>query len=159
MILYLVQHGDSVAESVDQAKPLSPKGRKDMRALAAACKRFGVSARHIIHSGKTRAAESAEILGQELGIPVRAAAGLDPLDPAGVFASECQGWEEPVIVAGHLPFLERLAALLVAGREEPPVAIFQRGGMICLEKRGGSWVILWTALPEQPHIGAHKGSA
>jgi phosphohistidine phosphatase len=159
MRLYLVQHGDAVAEAVDAARPLSPDGARAVRAVAQACARYGVKAREVLHSGKLRARQSAEILGEELGIPVRAVAGIEPLDPAGIFASECGAWEEPVVIAGHLPFLERLTALLVAGREEPAVAAFQRGGMICLEKRGGSWTILWTALPEQPHIVAHKGGA
>jgi phosphohistidine phosphatase len=159
MLLYLLQHGDTVTEAVDPTKPLSPAGARAVRATAQACARFGVKAREVLHSGKLRSRQSAEILGEELGIPVRAVAGIDPLDPAAIFAAECNAWDEPVIVAGHLPFLERLTALLVAGREEPPVAAFQRGGMICLEKGGESWVILWTALPDQPHIAAHKGGA
>ncbi len=60
------------------------------------------------------------------------------------------------VVVGHLPFLERLAALLLAGREDPPVLAFQRGGMACLERRGaphGGWCILWTAFPDQVHPG------
>ncbi len=157
MMLFLLQHGDAVAEAVDPAKPLSPAGARAVRATAQACARFGLKAREVLHSGKLRARQSAEILGEELGIPVRAIAGIDPLDPAGIFAEECNSREESVIVAGHLPFLERLTSLLVAGREEPPVAAFQRGGMICLEKRGDSWVILWTALPKQPHIDVSRG--
>jgi phosphohistidine phosphatase len=104
----------------------------------------------VIHSGKLRAAQSAEMLAEELGIPVHAFAGLDPLNPVRPFAGEIDSWTADRIVVGHLPFLERLAAFLVAGREEPPVVTFQRGGMVCLEKREDFWCILWTFLPSQP---------
>ena len=155
MYLYLVQHGDAVSEAIDPQKPLSPRGRQTVEDLARACSRFGVSTREILHSGKPRAAQSAEILGEALGIRPRVSAGLDPLDPVKPFAAECEVWEEPKVIVGHLPFLERLTALLVAGREEPPVIAFQRGGMVCLEKRGPSdWRILWTDFPDQPKKGS-----
>jgi len=155
MNLYLVQHGDAVAEAVDPRKPLTPRGMQTVEELASACSLFGLSAGEILHSGKLRASQSAEILGDALGISTRASAGLDPLDPVKPFAAECEGWTEPKIIVGHLPFLERLTAYLVAGREEPPVIAFQRGGMVCLEKQGQSdWRILWTFFPNQPKKGS-----
>ena len=68
MMLYLVQHGEALAESVDQRKSLSPAGTRDVQALGARCASYGISAREIVHSGKARAAQSAEILGQALAI-------------------------------------------------------------------------------------------
>ena len=155
MRLLLVQHGDSVPESVDPAKPLSEAGRRDVTSLARACLAAGIQAHEILHSGKLRARQSAEIIGEALSIPCRPCAGLDPLDPVRPFAEGCAEWEESRIIVGHLPFLERLAAWLVAQREEPPVVVFQRGGMVCLEKRAPTeWRILWTFFPQQPHKGS-----
>jgi phosphohistidine phosphatase len=149
MMLYLVQHGEALAEAVGPGKPLSPAGTRDMLALAHG---FRVSAREVLHSGKPRAAQSADILGQALGIKVRASAGLDPLDPVLPFAGMCEEWEESRIIVGHMPFLGRLASLLLAGRDEPQVLAFQRGGMACLEKTGPSeWCLLWTCFPRQPN--------
>ncbi len=151
MILYLVQHGEALPETVDAAKSLSPVGTVHIQALAAACRRFGVSAREVVHSGKRRAEQTAEILGQALGLRPRAAVGLDPADPVMPVAAECQAMEEDRIIVGHMPFLGRLATLLLAGREDPPAVAFQRGGMVCLEKRGaGEWILLWTLFPRQP---------
>ena len=151
MLLFLVQHGEALPESVDPAKGLSPQGTSDVRALAQACAGFGMTAHEIIHSGKKRAAESAAILREALGIRCRASTGLDPMDPVNPIAAECEQWEDSRIIVGHMPFLGRLAALLLAGREEPPIVVFQRGGMVCLEKRGpGEWCLLWTHFPRQP---------
>jgi phosphohistidine phosphatase len=152
MRLYLVQHGEAVNAPVEAEKTLSPKGLRDARALAEACARQRIEAVEVIHSGKARARQTAEVLAESLDLPVRATAGLDPLDPVRPFADGC-GEMRSTVVVGHLPFLERLAALLLAGREDPPVLAFQRGGMACLEKRDGAWCILWTAYPDQVHRG------
>jgi phosphohistidine phosphatase len=150
MKLLLVQHGENVPDSVDPERPLSAKGRADVERLARDCGSVSGSVREILHSGKARARQTADILGTGLSLPVHTRAGLDPLDPVKPFASECESWSDTRIVVGHLPFLERLAALLVADREDPPVVAFQRGGMVCLEKRGPSeWCILWTLFPAQ----------
>jgi phosphohistidine phosphatase len=152
MRLYLVQHGEAVNASIEAEKTLSPKGRHDVQALAKACARHRIEAVEVIHSGKARARETAEMLAEALNLPTRKAAGLDPLDPARPFADACESMRSTVVV-GHQPFLERLAALLVAGRDDPPVLAFQRGGMACLERRDGTWCILWTAYPDQVHHG------
>jgi phosphohistidine phosphatase len=153
MRLYLVQHGEAVSGSVDAEKTLSPKGLHDARALAEACARQRIEAVEVIHSGKTRARQTAELLAEALRVPVRAVAGLDPLDPVRPFADACASMRSTVVV-GHLPFMERLAALLLAGHEDPPVLAFQRGGMACLERNPpGAWCILWTAYPDQVHPG------
>jgi phosphohistidine phosphatase len=151
MRLHLVQHGEAVADAVDPRKPLSSEGARDVRALAGACRRFGLHVRDIVHSGKLRAEQTAEILGTTLSIPTRSASGLDPLDPVKPLADECEEWTDDRIVVGHLPFLARLATLLLADREDPPAVAFQRGGMISLERRGPrEWCLLWTCFPSQP---------
>jgi phosphohistidine phosphatase len=160
MRLYLVQHGEALNAPDDAGKTLSPKGRRDVKALAEACARHRIEAVEVIHSGKARARQTAETLADALDLPARKAAGLDPMDPVRPFADECSTIHSTVVV-GHLPFMERLAALLLAGRENPPVLAFQRGGMACLERRGppgpddphGAWCILWTAFPDQVHPG------
>jgi phosphohistidine phosphatase len=154
MKLYLVQHADAVAASVDPERPLSPGGRKTAHALAEACGRYRLEAAEVIHR------ETAEAIAEACNLEVGPFAGLDPLDPVQPFAHRCAEMRSAVVV-GHLPFLERLAALLLAGREEPPVLAFQRGGMVCLERRGapdaenpfGAWCLLWTAFPDQGHTG------
>lgn len=72
------------------------------------------------------------------------------MDPVRPFQAEIGSWTEGRIVVGHNPFLERLTAVLMTGVEDPPILIFQRGGMACLELLDDSWRLLWTAFPEQP---------
>ncbi len=58
------------------------------------------------------------------------------------------------MVVGHLPFMGRLAAYLVAGSEDAVVAAFQPGTVVCLERAdgdedgGGGWALAWMVRPE-----------
>src|SRR2546427_8916418 len=79
---YLVQHGEAKPEQEDPARPLSDRGRRDVERVAHAAGRSGVSVAEIVHSGKLRAQQTADLLAAALS-PVgglRAVAGLAPLD-------------------------------------------------------------------------------
>jgi len=144
MPLYLVQHGKNLPQEQDPDKPLSEEGRSDVAAAAAAARKAGVRAAKIEHSGKARARQTAEILAEALsprgGVAQRD--GLSPNDDVEPVAKSLSPGDDLMLV-GHLPFMEKLAARLVAGREEPVVK-FQKGGIVCLDKEGGGWYVKWT---------------
>jgi phosphohistidine phosphatase len=104
----------------------------------------------IIHSGKKRALQTAEIfvkaIEPEAGFSK--AAGLAPLDDVTLFASTLNR-DEDIMVVGHLPFMERLVSYLVAESAEQTVIKFQNSGIICLDTddASGSWFIRWALFP------------
>jgi phosphohistidine phosphatase len=106
-----------------------------------------------IHSGKTRARQTAEIFDAALNPPVgiHDGGGLNPLDDVIVFADTIDNTKD-VMLVGHLPFMERLTAYLITGSSEKAVFKFQNSGIVCLDKdpTTESWVIKWTLMP---HIG------
>jgi phosphohistidine phosphatase len=54
-----------------------------------------------------------------------------------------------VLLLGHLPFMGKLVARLVAGDEDKPVAAFVPGSVIYLEQgEAGHWAITWMVRPE-----------
>ena len=63
MQILLAQHGDAVPKEVDEDRPLSDKGRADVERVAATLRQGQVSVSRIIHSGKTRAEQTSDILG------------------------------------------------------------------------------------------------
>ena len=69
MRVYLVQHGMAKQKSVDPARPLTERGHLDTRQVAAFATRLGLEVHQIRHSGKTRAAQTAMILGEALSPP------------------------------------------------------------------------------------------
>lgn len=152
MPLYLVQHGKCLPREVDPEQPLSPEGRGDVRRIAEVAGGYGVAVSRILHSGKTRARETAEILAEVLRPEngLSAASGLNPLDDPADWAAAADP-EARVMLVGHLPFMEKLAALLVAGSAGRPIFRFQNGGIVCLDIYPGTardWVITWALMPK-----------
>ncbi len=150
MRLVLVQHGDALPAEADPERGLSARGRTDVERLVQFLK-GRVRVGRVRHSGKTRARQTAELLAAALATnaPVEARAGIDPLDPVETFAAEVQGWDEDALIAGHQPFLGKLAARLVRGAAGPDVVQFEQGAALCLERAAdGCWTIRWMLRPE-----------
>ena len=152
MRLYLVQHGEALPKEENPDRPLSPRGELDVARLAEFLGNAGVRVSRVIHSGKTRARQSAEILVEAVA-PGREAvevAGLAPKDEVEPFARQVKEWSEDAMVVGHLPFLGRLTPLLAACGAGDQVAAFRPGSVVCLERcdEAGVWSIAWMIRPE-----------
>ena len=146
-----MQHGDALAKAVNPDRPLSEQGRSDVERLAAHLARCGVRVARVVHSGKTRARQTAEILAPAVQArePVEALANLDPLDPPERFAAEFAGAPADLLIAGHMPFVGRLVSLLVAAREEASLLGFVPGTAACLERTDdGTWSVACLLRPE-----------
>jgi len=153
MALFLVQHGKSLPKDKDPKKGLSESGIQETERIAQVAKGYGVHVSGIAHSGKTRARQTADILGSFLNPEggLEAISGLNPLDDVTAVADVLDSTEDRMLV-GHLPFMERLTAYLITGSVERPVFKFQNSGIVCLDNAPDteSWVIKWALMP---HIG------
>ncbi len=149
MALYLVQHGKSLPTDVDPQQGLSDEGIADTERMARLAVELGLTPGSILHSGKARARRTAEILAYALQPTdgVREASGLNPLDDVVPWTVVNPAAE--LMLVGHLPFMERLASLLVSGSEEKPVMRFQNSGIVCIDRDPASehWVIRWALVP------------
>jgi phosphohistidine phosphatase len=151
MKLYLVQHGEALADKIDPARPLSDAGSRDVRNMAAFLAERSLAVARVAHSGKLRARQTAELFAEALapGRPVDARAGLNPNDPPEDFARELAKWNEDVMVVGHLPFMGRLVALLVSGKQHDNFVAYRPGSVVCLERAAaGGWTVAWMLRPE-----------
>lgn len=150
MALLLVQHGKSLPKEVDLEQGLSDEGRAETLEIASAARDHGVRIARIVQSGKKRAAQTAEIFASALqpADGVRNGEGLNPLDDVAAFAKKIAPAGDLMLV-GHLPFMERLASLLITGAAEKPVIRFQNSGIVCLDKDADAdhWTIRWTLFP------------
>lgn len=151
MSLYLVQHGKSLSKEMDPDRPLSEEGKTTVRRTAKTAAEYHIRVSQIIHSGKTRARQTAEIISKyikpESGI--RESAGLNPKDDVYPIASTMKGAEN-IMLVGHLPFMERLVSLLITGTTEHTVVKFQNGGIVCLDQdpEKSTWYVKWMVMPE-----------
>ncbi len=151
MKLYLVQHGEALSKDVDPERPLSDTGRIDVAAVAGHLTQQGVRVAHVLHSGKARAKQTAEILARSLA-PEAAPefmSGLSPKDPVAPVAEIVNAWSEDSLIAGHLPFMAKLVARLITGDETRVLTDYRPGSVVCLEKpANGDWIIAWMLRPD-----------
>ncbi len=151
MKLYLVQHGEALAKDVDPARPLSDTGRSAVNTVGARLATNGLRVGAIVHSGKTRAEQTAALLADclETERPVEPRAGLGPNDPVAPLAAEAASWREDTMLVGHLPFMAKLAGFLTAGDDSLEVVAFKPGTVLCLERSASArWHIAWMLRPE-----------
>lgn len=149
MECYLVRHGDALSEAQDSRRPLTDRGRKSVeRVVVAAPRKVQVSA--ILHSGKLRAQQTAEIIAGAIGpgVLVRESGGLLPDDDPMIARAEIEASKSPLMLVGHLPHLGRLASLLVRGDPERENISFSPAMILCLARQNSLWAVRWSLAPE-----------
>ena len=149
MRLYLVQHGLAKDESEDAARPLSDQGREDVTRCAGFLSLFEKPRPAIIlHSGKLRAQQTAEMFAEAWGgIAAQTTLGLAPNDDPAVWQAHLAAMDEDVMLVGHLPHIQKLAGLLICGDPAREAVRFRNGGVVCLEKGNTGWTLLWQIHP------------
>ncbi len=150
MLLYLVRHGEAKREEEDPDRRLTDRGVRDVQKAAAYAVRIRVRVNEIFHSPKPRARQTAQILADHL----KPEKGMDqsdnllPMDDPGLWGMRIAGMNEDVMIVGHLPYLARLAGLLLCKDAENRCVEFQMGGIVCLRRIDGvRWTIEWAVSP------------
>ncbi len=151
MRLYLVRHGEAAPERVDPERPLTEKGREEAQRVARFIQPLGLRVSAVWHSGRLRAAQTAEILAPAVASAkgVMEHPGLAPMDPVEGVREELLNAGEDLMVVGHMPFLGKLASSLLVGNETREVVTFPEVALLCLE--GGEaqgFTIAWMVTPQ-----------
>ena len=151
MKIYLVQHGEACAKEVDPDRPLTDQGKADIERLAAFLKRAGIQVKRVIHSGKLRAAQTAERLAHAIaaGVELESCTLINPNDNPKTFDWQSDSRDRDTLVVGHLPFMARLVSHLLIEDENRLITAWQPGSIVCLQREdAGSWRINWMIRPE-----------
>ncbi|MDZ7414412.1 MAG: phosphohistidine phosphatase SixA [candidate division KSB1 bacterium] len=150
MAVFLVQHGESFPEEVDPARHLTPEGERTVEKMAVWAQRVGLEVQRIVHSGKERARQTAEILAAALMPPggVMQEPGLGPRDDPTPWP-EWLARQDGTMIVGHLPFLARLAGLMLGGAPDRAILHFVHAGIVCLDRQADNsgWVLSWAVWP------------
>jgi phosphohistidine phosphatase len=149
--VYLARHAKPVDASVDPHRPLSSEGFIEIEKVADHLSERGdVRPEVIIHSGKERARQTAEVLASRLDPPggVREQRGLSPNDTI-------DGWDSYLLstpgamLVGHMPFMGLLSCELTRGTVCGWNTEFRTAEVSCYESvDSGGWNLLWHIAPE-----------
>ena len=162
MNLYVLRHGIAVEPGPpgcekDSERPLTPKGKRQLRQIAAAMKKMDLRFDLILSSPFLRAKQTAEIIAKNFKLRKKLAFSED-LTPAGnprlLIQQLNQFHPEPenILLVGHEPYLGKLVALLAAGNTSLEID-FKKGGLCKLEAEfllyGRCAKLVWLLTPRQ----------
>jgi len=158
MNLYLMRHG--LAESLggkirqDADRPLSPRGREQLKAMAERLKRKGVQFEKILTSPLLRARETAQLM-LSCAMPGASLEETQALEPGTTLVKlwrffQKQKLPEHVLAVGHMPDLGHILEALLAGYPDRS-GNFSPGTVYAVhvpDSSTPSATLLWTESPD-----------
>jgi len=150
MKLYIMRHGKAAAAQQGQDQILTPDGHAAIENLADMLGRQGIRVERILHSGKTRARQTAEIMASRVSdyIIPEVHPHIKPNDNPQALIDDIRHWHSDTLVVSHLPFIPALLPLLTSATSGHSAISFEPGTIICLSPDNDDWQIEWV---ESPH--------
>ncbi|MDT8281326.1 MAG: phosphohistidine phosphatase SixA [Gammaproteobacteria bacterium] len=147
-IIYFAQHGLAVDKNENPERPLSETGIQQTGSVADRLSISSIPVSKIFHSGKQRAAQTAEIFASALAVStVSITNHLSPNDDVTLLANNLN--ENNALYVGHLPHLEKLVAYLVTGNKNGNIIKFKNSAVACLEKNDKNYQLKWYLTPDE----------
>jgi phosphohistidine phosphatase len=126
-MIWLLRHGEAEDGSPDAERKLTEKGERQARNAGAALAKIGVKVDACLSSPKVRAADTARLACEQLGVEVR----LEPKLAGGPFDPEAlaTGLGENVLLVGHDPDFSMAVHSLTGAQVR-----MKKGGVAGLER-------------------------
>ena len=160
--LFLLRHGVAVEREEfdyvnDAARPITPKGKKQLRHVAAAIRILELDFDLVLSSPLIRARQTAEIIAEKLEFK-RHVSYADELKPGADDKmlvhkiANLTKFSGNLLLVGHEPDLSELLALLVTGNQDGGFSL-KKGGLAKLEieklRFGKCAKLAWLLTPAQ----------
>ncbi|MBU8920434.1 MAG: histidine phosphatase family protein [Bacteroidales bacterium] len=150
--IYLVRHAHPMPRHMDPHRGLSEEGWKEAIEVTEKLTSLSIVAiGRIFHSGKLRAQQTAEIIGERL-LPLNGlheVPGLMPHDDIDPWVDELADAEPGTMLVGHMPFMAFLRNRLTG----EPFRPFVTAEVTCLESGDdGNWVEKWNIFPRSVNL-------
>ena len=151
MELFLCRHGQAEpagATATDEERQLTETGRDETRLVAGALQRAGLSFDQLFSSPLTRARQTAEILGEILGVSAEVTERLCPgrrLGDVQRLLADRHGGR--FLLVGHEPDFGRIASQLIGGGR----IRMATSGIACVQTdrvEPGAGRLIWLVTPE-----------
>jgi phosphohistidine phosphatase len=160
--LYILRHGIAVERGTpgyktDAGRPLTPKGKRQLRQIAGAMQNLDLDFDLILSSPFWRARQTAEIVAQSLGLKKHLAFS-DELtsngDPKALIQqlNELKPVPKNILLVGHEPYLSKLMMRLISGAAVAGIEL-KKGSLGKLEmaalRFGRCATLVWLLTPKQ----------
>ena len=144
-----MQHGQASSKTENPLRPLTARGIRAIEQVAQTAIQHNLpSISYIYHSGKLRAQQTAEVFAEHYhGSPTLSPSeGLQPNDDPTIWIQKLvKSPSADIMLIGHLPHLQKLAAILL-GKDSIE---FQNAGLVHLERNSkGKWNKKEILLPD-----------
>ena len=155
MLIHLMQHGACLSKELNESQPLSPVGREQVEKSGRAAAILGLRFQLVAASPKVRSMQTAEIMAEQTGYPVRriivteAVKAMAPVAETLAFINEYVGLDS-ILITGHLPSLGLLASAILSPGKPVDIRV-ENGGLMQLELEPGrsAGVLNWSLTPSQ----------
>ena len=138
-MIWLLRHGEAEDGSPDSERRLTEKGERQARSAGAALAKLGVKVEVCLTSPKVRAADTARLACEPLGIEPQ----HEPKLAGGPFdAEQLAAGHDEVLLVGHDPDFSMAVHALTGAQVR-----LKKGGLACVD-RGELKVLLRTAETE-----------
>src|SRR4051794_20786240 len=126
-MIWLLRHGEAADGSPDAERPLTKKGERQSRTAGAALKALGVDVSACLTSPKVRAADTAKLACESLGIEFQ----LEPRLASGPFSPEelAAGLGDHVLLVGHDPDFSMAVHDMTGAQVR-----MKKGGLACIKE-------------------------
>ena len=152
MRLYLVRHGEAVVSDNGGDVALSEWGKFEVEKSGTEIADRIDNLDIIFHSNKLRAHQTAKIIQTKLKfdatVPMNEMEGLKPNDSAEEIAEWAGQVQNDIMLVGHLPFINKLAGILLKESEKNYSLSFGTASVASFERgKSGDWMLLWFFNP------------
>jgi len=151
MILYLVRHAQPKSRNEDPDPSLSTAGIDEIEKTAGyAAEIKSILINKILHSGKTRAYQTAQILAKHTSAEnnIEQTDGLKPMDNPAIWKRRLNDINENIALVGHLPYMSNLTELLLKDQDSNTHLEFHTATIVCLQRNEKQrWELHWVISP------------
>ncbi len=146
MRCYLMRHADALSADLSPDPPISKKGIEETERVAQFIQNAPID--EIWVSVKKRAYETGEIVAKNVFVSLVTTEGLKPSDPVEPIADKIESSKKNLLLVSHIPFVPKLLGYLLLRNPTATLVDFSGSSIVCLEKKGGVWQIVWVVSPE-----------
>ena len=137
-------HADPLPDAQGH-RHLTSQGRAELEQLALFLREKQFSVSQVKHSEKTRARETAEIIGA--GFCLEQSDLLNPEANLDALIMQLEQEREDILLVSHMPLVSELVSQLVTKNSHCDLIAFSPGTVVCLEKYNERWLIDWVLRP------------